>query len=55
MKLKKLKKIIDKAVKYVDCTNPNVYVYVNEQEYEIKRIGQSYLMADLSIHLKKIK
>jgi hypothetical protein len=55
MKLKKFKKIIDKAVKYADCTNPKIFFYTKEQDLKIKRINQSSLMANFSIHLKKVK
>jgi len=55
MKLKKFKKIIDKAVKKAKHTDPDILFYVKEQEFEIKRIGQFSLVPDVTVSLKKIK
>jgi hypothetical protein len=55
MKLKKFKKIIDKAVKDAGDTNPDILFYVKEKEYKIKRIGQFSIIPDVTVSLKKIK
>jgi len=56
LKLKKLKKIIDKAVKRAGKTDPRVFIYTNtNRDCEILNIGQFTIIPDLTIEIKVLK
>lgn len=55
MKLKELKKIIDKCVKFAENTDPNVEIFCNEDEYEITRMGQFGVVPDVIIDIELIE
>ena len=56
MKLREFKKIIDEGVKRAGKTDPLIIIYDDkEREYEIKRIGQTGLIPDVTIKIKRLK
>lgn len=50
MKLKELKKVIDKAAEYAGDCDPDVEIWVgNKRAYKIGRIGQFGVVPDVTI------
>lgn len=59
MKLKELKKIIDRAIEYAEDTDPNITILLEtntkEIEFEIDNINQFRVIPDVCIHIGKNK
>lgn len=55
MKLKKFKKIIDKAFSVAEECNVNIEFYLGEEELKIEDIGQFGVVLDVVVSLKKLR
>jgi hypothetical protein len=55
MKLKELQKMINSAVDAAGEQDVEVEFYVDDDEYEIKRMGQFSIIRDVTINLQKVE
>lgn len=51
MKLRYLRNLLNKALRFAGNTKPKVRFYIDDKEYYIKRIGQFGVMPDVTIEL----